>query len=626
MQFTGNNTLYLPQVNQFSFLISGIDVFDTGVVNFQFNDTGSNYFNFQLSGGYVTTDRIISTYNTVDLFNIYGYIANNILNYQINNINYQKTVPFENLNSLIVSGGANPTNCSIFINSNPINANLSFNSTYNYTGLLTGFITSDTVFSTPPPSFLFYNSNLNFLTNTANYLTINTGVNYFYAQDTDSTIVEYVNNFYASINPMFGIIGNKFSPNRVGISNQTSLFLSDINTNNYYQTSLFNGIWNGNNFTYVDNPTNYNLSFNLGGSTLVGDFSPSTLFIQYAPIYPSNNSSYVSQYITGFNLTNSGLYSGVPPTINFNNYYYVTGLNKSFESFLFSTGCSNSILTTFTGGLPSGNASGYLNLVNVYLSGIYGVGVNSFKAANSYTILNSGSGYQSAPNLIFATGGNCYSVPDYSGIQSGQFKYVSGYGAVGNQAAGLTGYPLTSGITGSNGNITGYEVTGITLTNIGYGYSSSYPAKITFTRGSSDQLTNNASGNFSYKSTGLYNFTGSWNMTYNIFSTGYTTLPELNGLISGSTFMSSGQNNINLALSLTGLDNTSPISGLLTLYLSGVNQSLTTTKTIYQSRVFNLNTGALLPNAFVNYTYPLSDNISAYSISQVSSQYISSLT
>jgi hypothetical protein len=90
--------------------------------------------------------------------------------------------------------------------------------------------------------------------------------------------------------------------------------------------------------------------------------------------------------------------------------------------------------------------------------------------------------------------------------------------------------------------------------------------------------------------------------------------------------MSSGQNNINLALSLTGLDNTSPISGLLTLYLSGVNQSLTTTKTIYQSRVFNLNTGALLPNAFVNYTYPLSDNISAYSISQVSSQYISSLT
>ena len=625
MQFIGNNKLYLPQVNQFSFVITGIDVTDTGLVNFQFNDVSGNFFNFQLSGGYITTDKIICTYNTIDLINIYGYQANNVLNYQINNINYQKNLPFGNLNYLnIFSSGA--TTCDILINGNPINTSIGFNPTYNYTGLLTGFISSDTAYCAKSPSFIFYNSHLNSLTNLYSTLGVNPGINYFYLKDIDSTIVEYTNNFYASINPTFGIVNGLFSPSRIGISNQTILSLSDVNSNSYYQTSLFNGVWSGNNFYYVDNQSTYNLSFNLGSNTLVGNYSPSTLFIQYSPLSPVNGSSYTCQYITGFKLLNGGAYSGEAPTASFSKYYYVTGLNKPFESFLFSTGCGNSLLATFTGGFPSGNASGYLNLINVYLSGIYGAGINNFKAASSYTILNSGSGYQYAPNLILATGGNCYSLADYSGIQSGQFKYISGYGAVANQAAGIIGYPLISGITGSNGNTTGYAVTGIVLTNVGYGYSSTYPANISFIRDSSDLSTNNASGVFLYKSTGLYNFTGNWGMSYNIFSTGYITLPELNGLISGSILMPTGQNNVNLALYLSGLDNTSPISGLLTLYLSGVNQSITTQKIIYQSRLFNLNTGALLPNSKINSTSPITDAVSTYSASQFSSQYISSLT
>ena len=46
MQFTGKNTLLLPQVKNFSFSINGIKLSDTGVVKFSIGDTGQNLINF----------------------------------------------------------------------------------------------------------------------------------------------------------------------------------------------------------------------------------------------------------------------------------------------------------------------------------------------------------------------------------------------------------------------------------------------------------------------------------------------------------------------------------------------------------------------------------------------------
>src|ERR1019366_119359 len=112
----------------------------------------------------------------------------------------------------------------------------------------------------------------------------------------------------------------------------------------------------------------------------------------------------------------------------------------------------------------------------VRLSGIYGTGINTFKIISGYSGISSGLGYQSAPTAILGTGGGCYSLPDASGTQTAQFRFSSGLGAVYAQAAGLTGLVLTSG------NLSGYAVTGIQVTNIGFGYSASFPPNLTFQR------------------------------------------------------------------------------------------------------------------------------------------------
>ena len=192
---------------------------------------------------------------------------------------------------------------------------------------------------------------------------------------------------------------------------------------------------------------------------------------------------------------------------------------------------------------------------------------------------------------------------------------VSGIrGATLNQAATLTGIVLVSGI-----NSTGYMVTGLQLTNIGFGYGASYPPTVTFNRWANDPLTSNASGILSYKTTGTYNFTGVWNVAYNfqntinspsLFLTGYP------GYYSGDITMPSGKNTVNFIITLTGLDNTSPISGLFTISVPYYTGVILDTKNIYQDRAFNLNTGALYGslspvNPFVpvpNFTYIFSGN------------------
>jgi len=606
MTLTGINYLYLPQVSGFYFDLSNITLSDfNNPVTFSFIDKSSNSFSFQFLSGYVydNSGKIISSCNLSDYQAINGYIGNNILNYQINGIFNKIPLPFNNLNILYISSSSTTVNCDVSINSNPINYSVSFPNTYNVSGQLVGIINSDTNFTVYNPNLLFYNNSFQLLTPPSSVFTINSGSNSFPLQDVDPVSVSYLNTFSLGLTSSFGDIGGKFSSNRQVYATNL-LTLSDYDSNVYYQDSLFNGSWSGNSFSYSDNPLNYNLSFNTIYGDIFGDSLPSIVSIKYESLYPIDNSGYASSYVTGFNLTNSGLYSGSAPSASFTNYYYVTGLEKANESFLFSSGCSNQILTTFSGGSPSGNASGYLNLVNVYLSGIYGSGVKNYKAVTNYSALNSGSGYKFSPSIILATGGSCYSLPDYSGIELGQFKKISGSGSLLSQAGGLYGEVLTSQITGSGGVVTGYRVTGLNLTNIGYGYGSSYPPTVSFIRSTGDPLTSNASGTLSYKSTGLYNFTGFWTTTV-----GSSTLPIYSAggknYYSGNFQLGQFQNYINLGVAVSGLDNTSPVTGLLTVYLSDGFTGVSAQRLIFQSRSFNSYTGALLPNpSLISYTPP----------------------
>ncbi len=620
MMFTGTSSIFLPQKSGFSFALYNINLENaTGVTNFVFSDTGGSQIWFQFQSGLVVLNpiinKIISTYSPQNLINITGFYQNNILNYQVNGIFGQQGFNLGPLNTFTVSGGPNPVFCDVYVNSAPINYSVSFSPGYNAGGKLTGTIVSDTPFYINSASFNFLGSNnYNLLTNTGLIFGVATGTNYITFQDIDPSLYEYFNNFDITLNTPFGNIGGEFISYRGDVYSQNTVSVVDFSSNVYFIESLFNGIWSGNSFVYVDNPLTYNLAYFLQTINLGGYETPTSFSVNFQPEYPLNNSGYIADYITGFNITNSGMYSGQPPTPIFSQYYYVTGIGQQFQNMLFCTGCGTGISVTFSG-LSSGAASGVLSLTTVNISGVYGAGVNSFNIVQGYIPYNSGSGYSGAPVVIWGTGGGCYSLPDKSGFNMAQFQKISGIqGAVLDQAAALTGFVLTSGING-----TGYVVTGLQLTNIGFGYSATYPPKVSFARWMGDSLTQNASGVLSYKTTGLYNFTGVWNVSYNFqnaINTPNTFLTAYPGYYSGNITMPSGKNTINFQISLTGLDNTAPISGLFTLLVPYYTGVILDTKYIYQDRGFNLNTGALYfatppVNLFTpipNYNYVFSGN------------------
>jgi hypothetical protein len=586
MQFTGTSSVLLPQVSQFSFALTGLKVSNTGIVNFNFYDTGTGVFTIGLSGGLISTDRTISTYNTVERNRISGYLQSGVLTYLINGVVGQQNVTFSKLNKITVQAPSTVVACNLNVSANQINYSLSFPSSYKYFGSITGSLVSDTAFPINSVQVFSFNSRQNLLTaNYATGLSIVSGTNSIVLNDVDNSFFEYQNDFDVTMPAAFGDVGNEFSAYRSGIINQSVLSLSPSTGNTYAQTSLFDGSWSGTTFTYSDNPLVYNLGFNYSNFAYNGVPNASTLTVAFYPLTPLNGSGYQAQYITGLTIATGGNYSS-SPTAQFSQYYYVTGLQNSLQSFLFSSGCSG-IPVTFSGGSPTSGASGSLVLKQVRLSGVYGAGVNTFKIISGYSGISSGLGYQSAPNFVLGTGGGCYSLPDVSGTQTAQFRFASGLGAIYAQAAGLTGLVLTSG------SLSGYVVTGIQVTNIGFGYSASFPPNLTFQRVSGDVRTGNASGTFSYKTTGNYQFNNIWDVAVNL-GTGLNSLTEYTGYFSGSMNVF-GNGNLGLQIKCTNLDNTSAVSGLLVTRLTVGSQTITNQQVIYQTRTFDLYTGALLP-------------------------------
>jgi hypothetical protein len=598
MQFTGTSFVGLPQVNQFGFCITGINV-QSNLANFQFLDIGGNSFAFNFNSGFVSTNKIICAYNFFGPNTIIGYISGGNLNYYINEIGNQQAISFGRLSGVCVNAGTGIVYCDFILNSNPINYTVSFAPYYNYGGQLTGTIVSDTAFQIINPSILSYSSNKALLNNTYTVMNVVSGTNNYVFQDLDTDGFEYQDNFYASLPVSFGDIGGQFYSWRSGINGSYFLSLSDQASNIYYQASAFNGIMSGNQFVYQDSPVEYYLNYTFNNVSYLGYQQNANLSVIFTPLNPVNNSGYQASYITGYSLVSGGMY-GTPPSASFSQYFYVTGIQNSMQSFLFSSGCANSINVSFEGGNPISGASGVLILKPVYLSGIYGNGVNYFKIASGYSGMSNGWAYQTAPQFVLATGGGCFSLPDASGYQTAQFQYATGLGAIYRQAYGLTGLVLT---TPSGGGLT---ITGLEMTNLGVGYNTGFIPYVYFNRGVGDTQTANATGNFYLKNSGVYNFTGFWDVSCNL-GTGYVNLSGYNGYYSGN-FPVYGNGNVNILINLSQLDNTSPVSGLLSLTLAGNGTSTTFQDVILQSRTFDLNTGALLPNAYpmVNF-YPLND-------------------
>lgn len=595
MTFTGSTYFNLPQVENFSFFISGIRTSDLKYFSFNFIDANGFVFPFVFESGLVHANKIICGYNNKELYNIEGYVKNGDLFYKINEIYGKATGHFSNLNKLSILISGDPIDCSLFFYSDPINYSFSLNPQYSLSGNLTGNFNSDVLFEIKDLSLKFLNSTEDLLEIDSSSVLfkdniIYPGNNYFILKDIDSSNFEYNNPFITYTNTIFNELNFTKSSYRGDVYSKNVINITENPTNNYTGYSLFDGIWSGNNFIYTGERAILNLFFDLESLDYFGNELPISgkLNFDLFSAYRFKN------YITGFKLTNSGLYSGEEPSLEFSKYYYVNGISQAFENLLFSSDCSNKIFINYSGN-SSGSASGYLDARNVYISGIYGNGINKFKAIFGYTSYSYGSGYTGAPIILWGTGGNCFSIADVSG-ESGQFKKIHNTKAsIQAHADYLTGYPLTSGITGLGGVVTGYIVTGLQITNIGSGYNETFPAKINFLRWSGDNLNNNTSGYFNYINyIDIDSVFKNFKISYNFLdSNDYVLSLDIYDAFTGAFIKPYGKNTINVKIE-HNFDYINSIKTPLIFQIYNYDYSRTFQKDIVLNKIYNPDPNALI--------------------------------
>ena len=616
MNFTGTNTLYTPLVPQINYLFRNIMVNSTGVYSvtttqyLPFASVGNTSYLFQLSGNQISdsSGRFVSTYNTDESFSLSGWInyPNGNRYLTINSMVFNTVEP--NISALLgqftiscPTGGF--LKCDLIIQSSPIQTSLSFNN-LSVNGSTVGTMNTDTCMYMYNDSMFFYQSFESLLTGTP--------VMAFLDSRFPSSLVYYDNNtaFYddgVSFNYYFDTtyanVDIPFVIGRTGLYNSGFYLLTDLTTNSGIFSGLFNGSWSGSGFYYQDTPSTTVFNYQVSLADNAGNTYPMT--VNYGlNVIGISSGNLPANYITGFQLITGGEYL-TPPNVSVTGYYFSTGIQQNLQTLLFSSGCTGNLLVTFSGlnGVGTG-ASGLLMLTPVTLSGIYAAGLQQFNLVSQYVSLNYGTGYTVSPLAQVQTGiysSACYDVPNTQGYSYSWFSPFNTYGATIGEAGWFSGISLcTTGLV-SGGMLTGYIVTGISVYNIGNGYSSGLPPLMSFVRKDIPTgLTRNASGNLLMK-TGTTVSMSQWSISTGI--AGYTLSQ---GPSYGTLTMDQNTHYLTVQLLCSGIDATVPISGNITFWTS----STSLVSPFVYSKYFNNNPTFLKKNSNPLVVYTVSTDLS----------------
>jgi hypothetical protein len=607
MLFTNFNVISLPNVNEFAFEFKNIVVNNYGSFLFKFN-TQLEGISVSFQNGSIRGDSQIphlGVYNTGEPFSISGLFfqnpntSTNSLLIKVGEITMQtdgyQRCPLANM--IIATPSSGTLNVDVSLQSKTgILYELNFPDSFQIGSNLTGTITSNHAGFIFGSNNRFFNSFETLLSGDpfVAFLNPNEAQN-FILQDYDTSFQNNQIDFLTSLHTSSGDVNVISSVSRTGLYDNTITQLVNSNVNNVI-TTLFGGTWTGGNrFVYSDTPQSLTMSYGIFHSDSLGQPLDETITYAFTATNPTNGQTFISEYVTGFQLTASGQYT-VQPKVIFTGYYCVTGLQQEMRSMLFSSGCTGNLGVTFARNSIYGTgASGVLNLRQVTFQNIYGVGNNNFYVVDSFSILSGGTGYGVPPTAIVGTGvySGCYDVVGRSGVNVAWFLPFNTSGGLNPSATYLTGEVLTTtGIVGTgivSGGYTGYIVTGFNLTNPGSGYNATYKPFMRFVRNPADLIPSasgfSATGILSTKATGLYDFDSIWKV-----ETGFAGYSLISGGFTGSINLPVNKNYLSLRVSCSGLDNTAPVFTSLTITTSA---GVTVSQYITGLKTYNTDTGYL---------------------------------
>lgn len=583
----------MPMVDEFTFVMRNIVVNSYGSYVLRFLTSGQ-FVGLQLQNGIVNySDGIthLSTYNTGEAFDVSGsYYRNvsnsgNIFSLYVRGINYVTTglvrCPLDSI-QIAATTATGTISLDLSINSSPINYTLAFPNTLQVGGVVTGSLSCDIGTRVYGDTIQFFNSFESLLTGGKFVAEMEANTVYpFVLGDNDTSSQNNQLDFDITLKTIDPNPIETLSIRRTGLYDGSLTQLTDYNANNVISTQ-FDGVWTGNRrFVYNDTPQSRTLTYSLFKMDSIGQLMGDTITYAFSGASPTNGQSFVSEYVTGFNLTSSGEYTA-PPSVIFTGYYYVTGLQQPLISMLFSSGCSGNLNISFVRNSIFGSgASGTLNTRLVQFQDVYGVGVNYFYTIDSFNLISGGTGYGVPPRAVVNTGAygtGCYDVVVKSGVNLAWFLPFNTSGGLNPSASYLTGEVLFNTGLVSGGLYSGYVVTGFNLTNPGSGYNATYRPLMRFVRQTGDPLTGRAAtGVLTTKATGTYNFNSIWRL-----DTGFAGYTLSSGAFNGTMVVPAEQHYLSFRVTSSGLDNTAPIVTALTLTSSagsGITQYITGYKT-----------------------------------------------
>jgi hypothetical protein len=570
MLFSGNSFRLTPEANQMGFVFSGISLDGTGVAELGFSGQ-SNILKFFFNNNriFANDGKFIGTYNQNEPFTLNGFVDTGRYQVYLDGglvANRKPKTDFTIQRFYVKTTGINlSSDVRLYCDNIPFT--LSAAESFSALTSLTGSICNESAIN-----FRVFRSSLTFYQSTSDLLSGNitgnvtgnyTGLS-FALTDGNASRFDSQLRFILSLDTSIGPMSGTFSSNRVS---GLDFIVRKLTTNStgVVMSGLFDGTGRlANRFIFSPVPQSSFLNYYASVSDLRGQQQSKSFNVKIENLSHTDGQAYKSEYVTGFTLTNSGEYLKVP-TAKFTGYYFVSGLDWNLNTMILSSGCTGNIPVTFSG-LGGLGASGEILAKRTFLSGVYGNSINIFYLPYQFNLLSGGTGYLQVPTAFIFTGKypNCFDVAKNSGNASIYVPF-SGSGLLVPRAAFLTGEVLYRTGLVSGGQLTGYIVTGLEITNPGSGYSSIFLPRMSFVRQAEDTLITGATGAFSMKASGAYSLTGNWSVKTGVSNTNLAYMTGTSGVLN----LLANENYFTVQVNFSGIDNTEPLATKVTVSMVG---------------------------------------------------------